>query len=48
MTLAGLLKLPENKFNKIVKSAIRAANKDQRVVLDRYNKIKKKNSSKNK
>lgn len=48
MTLASLMKSPGNKFAKIVKSAIRAANKDQKAVLDRYNKIKKKTSSRSK
>lgn len=42
MTLSNVMKLPADKFKKIVKSAILAANKDQRAVLERYEKRKKK------
>lgn len=38
MTLSDLMKLPADKFRKIVKSAILATNKDQRAVLKRYEK----------
>lgn len=42
MTLASVMKLPADKFKKVVKSAIRAANKDQKKVLDKYDQAKKK------
>ena len=42
MTLANVMKLPADKLKKIVKSAVRAANKDQKAVLDKYESAKKK------
>ena len=42
MTLAQAFSLSEDHFKKIVKSAARAANKDQQTLVERYKKMKSK------